>query len=307
MQLIVWAGFAQNKLSGIVSGAGERLAGASVILENTYYGVSTSGDGSFEFKNLENGNYSLKISFIGFEPKVIKIELNADQKISVDLRPNVVFTNEILISATRAKEKTPMAYKNISKEEIARQNMGQDIPYLLQLSPSFVSTSDAGAGVGYTNFRIRGTDLNRINLSVNGIPLNDAESHGTWFVNMPDMASSLENVQIQRGVGTSSNGAAAFGATINLQTNTLNKDAYGEYRTAFGTFNTFKNTVIAGTGLLNGKWSVDARLSKITSDGYIDRASSDLKSFFVSTAYYAENTVLKANIFSGIEETHTSM
>jgi len=306
MQLIVWAGFAQNKLSGIVSGAGERLAGASVILENTYYGVSTSGDGSFEFKNLENGNYSLKISFIGFEPKVIKIELNADQKISVDLRPNVVFTNEILISATRAKEKTPMAYKNISKEEIARQNMGQDIPYLLQLSPSFVSTSDAGAGVGYTNFRIRGTDLNRINLSVNGIPLNDAESHGTWFVNMPDMASSLENVQIQRGVGTSSNGAAAFGATINLQTNTLNKDAYGEYRTAFGTFNTFKNTVMAGTGLLNGKWSVDARLSKITSDGYIDRASSDLKSFFVSTAYYAENTVLKANIFSGIEETYQS-
>ena len=199
-----------------------------------------------------------------------------------------------------------MAYNNISGDEITSRNMGQDIPYLLQLSPSFVTTSDAGAGVGYTNFRIRGTDLNRINLTVNGVPLNDSESHGTWFVNMPDMASSLDNVQIQRGVGTSTNGAAAFGATINMQTNNLKKDAYGEYKTAFGSFNTYKNTVAAGTGLLNGKWTVDARLSKITSDGYIDRANSDLKSFFVSAGYYSENTVIKANIFSGLEETYQS-
>jgi iron complex outermembrane recepter protein len=157
-------------------------------------------------------------------------------------------TGEVLVSATRAKDKTPVAYTNITGEEIAARNMGQDIPYLLQLTPSFVATSDAGAGVGYTNFRIRGTDLNRINVTVNGIPLNDAESHGTWFVDLPDLASSLENVQVQRGVGTSTNGAAAFGATINLQTNTLNKDPYAEYKTAAGSFNTFKNTVSAGTG-----------------------------------------------------------
>src|SRR5690606_29871926 len=149
-------------------------------------------------------------------------------------------------------------------------------------------------------------DLNRINVTVNGIPLNDAESHGTWFVDQPDLASSLENVQIQRGVGTSTNGAAAFGATINLQTNTLNKDAYAEYKTAGGSFNTFKNTVSAGTGLIDGKFSLDARLSKVSSDGFIDRAYSDLKSFFVSGGYYSDNTILKANVFSGVETTYQS-
>lgn len=304
LQLIVFASFAQNMLNGIVKGDAENLAGASVILENTYYGVSTSSDGIFEFKNLKDGDYIVKVSFIGFITKEVKVSLSSDKKITINLEPNVVMTEEIFISATRAKNKTPMAYTNISGDEIANRNMGQDIPYLLQLTPSFVTTSDAGAGVGYTNFRIRGTDLNRINVVVNGIPLNDAESHGTWFVDQPDLASSLENVQIQRGVGTSTNGAAAFGATINLQTNTLKKDAYGEYKTAFGSFNTFKNTVSAGTGLLNGKWSVDTRLSKVTSDGYVDRANSDLKSFFLSAGYYSENTILKANIFSGFEETY---
>ncbi len=304
MQLTVFIAFGQIKLSGIVTGNGESLAGASVILENSYYGVSTSGVGSFEFKNLKKGDYKVKVSFIGFDKKVIDIELNSDKKITINLEPNVVMTDEILISATRAKDKTPMAYNNISGDEIAQRNMGQDIPYLLHLTPSFVATSDAGAGIGYSSFRIRGTDMNRINVSVNGIPMNDAESHGTWFVDLPDLASSLENVQVQRGVGTSTNGAAAFGATINLQTNTLNKNTYGEYKTAFGSFNTFKNTVSAGTGLLNGKFSVDARLSKVTSDGYVDRASSDLKSFFVSAGYYTENTILKVNIFSGFEETY---
>lgn len=304
MQLSVFIAFGQNQLSGIVYGDGEPLAGASVILENTYYGVSTLSNGSFEFKNLKEGNYTVKVSFIGFIGKEIEVHLSSDQQITIDLKSNVVMTDEILISATRAKDKTPMAYNNITGEEIAQRNMGQDIPYLLQLTPSFVATSDAGAGVGYTNFRIRGTDLNRINVVVNGIPINDAESHGTWFVDLPDLASSLENIQVQRGAGTSTNGPAAFGATINLQTNTLNKDAYGEYKTALGSFNTIKNTVAAGTGLLNGKFSVDARLSKVTSDGYVDRANSDLKSFFVSAGYYSENTILKANIFSGFEETY---
>ncbi len=304
LQLTVVAVFGQYNLSGIVTGNNEPLAGASVVLKNTLYGISTYGDGNFQFKNLKKGEYTLQVSFIGYETKEIQVTVNSDKKINIELDENVVMTDEVLISATRAKNKTPMAYSNIGSEEIAEKNMGQDIPYLLQLTPSFVATSDAGAGVGYTNFRIRGTDLNRINVSVNGVPFNDAESHGTWFVDIPDLASSLENVQIQRGVGTSTNGAAAFGATINLQTNTLKSKAYGEYHTAFGTFNTFKNTVSAGTGLINGKFSVDARLSKVTSDGYIDRAHSDLKSFFVSAGYYSENTVLKANIFSGYEETY---
>ena len=306
LQLTVFIGFGQIKLNGIINGNGEPLAEASVIIENSYYGVSTSGDGSFEFKNLKKGDYKITVSFIGFVSNTIDVSLESDKKIEINLEPSNVMTDEILISATRAKDKTPMAYNNISGDEIAKRNMGQDIPYLLQLTPSFVATSDAGAGVGYSSFRIRGTDMNRINVSVNGIPMNDAESHGTWFVDLPDLASSLDNVQVQRGVGTSTNGAAAFGATINLQTNTLNKNAYGEYKTAFGTFNTFKNTVSAGTGLLNGKFAVDARLSKVTSDGYVDRASSDLKSFFVSAGYYTENTILKVNIFSGFEETYQS-
>ncbi len=304
MQLIVLLATGQVKLSGVVTGNGEPLAGASVVLENSYYGISTSSEGTFEFKNLKEGDYTLKVSFIGFLTKEVVVSLNADKQVAIHLSPDVVLTDEILISATRANSKTPVAYTNITGDEIASRNMGQDIPYLLQLTPSFVATSDAGAGVGYTNFRIRGTDLNRINVTVNGIPANDAESHGTWFVDLPDLASSIENVQVQRGVGTSTNGAAAFGATINMQTNALRKDAYGEYKTAAGTFNTFKNTVSAGSGLINGKFAVDARLSKVTSDGYIDRASSDLKSFFVSGGYYSENTIIKVNIFSGFEETY---
>jgi iron complex outermembrane receptor protein len=304
LQLSVLLATGQVNLSGVVTGNGEPLAGASVVLDGSFYGISAGSDGSFEFKNLKTGNYKVKVSFIGFVPKMVALKLNADQKITVELESNVVLTDEILISATRANSKTPMAYNNVSGKEIARQNMGQDIPYLLQLTPSFVSTSDAGAGVGYTNFRIRGTDMNRINVTVNGIPVNDAESHGTWFVDLPDLASSIENVQVQRGVGTSTNGAAAFGATINMQTNVLRKNAYGEYKTAFGTFKTLKNTVSAGTGLLNGKFAVDARLSKVSSHGYIDRANSDLKSFFISGGYYSEKTIIKLNVFSGFEETY---
>jgi len=304
LQLFVFAGFGQFKLSGVVLGNNEPLTGASVVLDNSLYGISSLSNGTFEFKNLKVGEYRVKVSFIGFETNEIKVNLKSDQHISVTLEPNVILTDEILISASVAKSKTPMAYTNVSGEEITRQNMGQDIPYLLHLTPSFIATSDAGSGIGYTNFRIRGTDMNRINVALNGIPLNDAESHGTWFVDQPDLASSIENVQVQRGAGTSANGAAAFGATINLQTSTFNPDAYAEYKTAFGSFNTFKNTVLAGTGLINGKFSVDTRLSKVSSVGFIDRASADLKSFYISSGFYSENTVLKAIVFSGTEKTY---
>jgi len=304
LQFVVFAGFGQIKLSGVVYGNNEPLAGATVVLSNSMYGVSTLSNGTFEFKNLKPGDYVVKVSFIGFETNETKVNLKSDQEISVIMAQNVVMTDEILISASQVKNKTPMAYNNVPGEEIAKQNMGQDIPYLLQFTPSFVTTSDAGAGVGYTYFRIRGTDMNRINVAVNGIPLNDAESHGTWFVDQPDLASSLENVQVQRGAGTSANGAAAFGATINLQTSTFTPQAYAGYKTAFGSFGTLKNTVLAGTGLINDKFTVDARLSKVSSDGYTDRASADLKSFFVSSGYYSEKTVLKAIVFSGTEKTY---
>lgn len=304
LQLMVFAALGQHNLKGTVTGSGEPLPGASVVIEKTFYGASAHSDGSFEFRNIKRGKYVLKASFVGYETKEVPVVIPSTREINIDLEPAIVMTGEVLVEATRARDKTPVAYTNISGDEISSRNMGQDIPYLLQLSPSFVATSDAGAGVGYTNFRIRGTDLNRINVTVNGVPLNDAESHGTWFVDQPDLASSLENIQIQRGVGTSTNGAAAFGATINLQTNTLRKDAYAEYKTAAGSFNTFKNTVLAGTGLLDGKFTLDARLSHVDSDGFIDRAFSNLKSFYVSGGYYSGNTVVKVNVFSGLERTY---
>ena len=212
--------------------------------------------------------------------------------------------DEVNVNALRANEKTPMTFTNISKSEIEKGNLGQDLPYLISLTPSVVTTSDAGAGVGYTGFRIRGTDPTRINVTVNGIPLNDSESQGVWWVNMPDFSSSIENIQIQRGVGTSTNGAAAFGASVNLKTDGLNKKAYAITNNSVGSFAILKNNVEFGTGLLNGKFAFDGRLSKISSDGYIDRATSNLKSLYLQGAYFGKNTVLKGIVFSGLERTY---
>ncbi|MDL2222876.1 TonB-dependent receptor [Bacteroidales bacterium OttesenSCG-928-M11] len=208
------------------------------------------------------------------------------------------------IIATRATEKTPIAYSNINKQEIKSYNLGMDIPYLLSLSPSVVSTSDAGANIGYTKFRIRGTDSNRINITSNGIPMNEAESHDVFWVNIPDFASSLQDIQIQRGVGTSTNGAGAFGASVNMKTEAISNESYGEFNAGYGSFNTQKVTFKAGTGLINGRWAFDTRLSSITSDGYIDRAEVDLKSYFLQGAYYGDNTLVKFITFSGKEKTY---
>ncbi|GAB4230446.1 MAG: TonB-dependent receptor [Ekhidna sp.] len=214
--------------------------------------------------------------------------------------------DDVIVYATRANEKTPTTYSEISKKEIEDVNLGQDLPILLNLSPSLVTTSDAGAGVGYTGLRIRGSDATRINVTINGIPVNDSESHGVFWVNMPDFASSVDNIQIQRGVGTSTNGAAAFGATVNLQTNVPSRDSFAEVNNSFGSFNTRKHTLIYNTGLLNDRWSFESRLSKIASDGYIDRASSDLQSYFLSGGYYGKKTILKALVFGGKEVTYQS-
>ena len=212
--------------------------------------------------------------------------------------------DEVSVNALRANDKTPMAFTNISKSEIKKSNLGQDLTYLISLTPSVVTTSDAGAGIGYTGLRIRGTDPSRINVTINGIPVNDSESQGVWWVNMPDFASSLDNIQIQRGVGTSTNGAAAFGASINLKTLALNKKAYTITNNSVGSFNTFKNNIEFGSGMLNNKFTFDGRLSRISSDGYIDRATSDLKSLYLQGAYFGKKSVLKAIVFSGQERTY---
>ncbi len=208
------------------------------------------------------------------------------------------------VRAVTASPTAPFAKTNLDKKQIAKQNLGQDLPFLLNQTPSVVVNSDAGNGVGYTGIHIRGTDASRINVTLNGIPYNDAESQGTFFVDLPDFASSVNRIQIQRGVGTSTNGAGAFGATINFTTNEVNRNAYGEINNSYGSFNTWKNTIKAGTGLLANHFTVDARVSRVSSDGYVDRASTNLKSAYLSAAYLSNKNDLRFNILLGKEKTY---
>jgi iron complex outermembrane receptor protein len=217
---------------------------------------------------------------------------------------DTLMLENIEITSIRAGAKSPFTASNLTKADIAKVNLGQDLPFVLNQMPSVVVNSDAGNGVGYTGISIRGSDASRINVTLNGIPYNDAESQGTFFVDLPDISSSLNSIQIERGVGTSSNGSGAFGATINLSTNEVNKEKYLELNNTYGSYNTWKNTLKMGTGLLRNHFTLDARLSRISSDGYIDRATSNLKSFFVSGAYINKNSSLRFNILSGKEKTY---
>ena len=215
-----------------------------------------------------------------------------------------VLLDGVEVMATRANKNTPVAFTNISREELKQRNLGQDLPYLISMTPGAITTSDAGAGIGYTTIRLRGTDATRINVTANGIPINDAESHAVFWVNMPDLASSVKDVQVQRGVGTSTNGAGAFGASINIQTGGLSTQPYVEVNASAGSFGTHKETLNIGTGLLNGHWAFDARLSNIGTDGYIDRASVDLNSYYLQGAWYGDKTNIKLITFTGKERTY---
>ena len=210
---------------------------------------------------------------------------------------------EVTVSAIRAKDKNPITFTNVSKEEIAPRNLGQDIPVLLNYAPSVVTTTDAGNGIGYTYMRVRGSDGSRINVTLNGIPFNDSESQGTFFVNLPDFASSLESVQLQRGVGASTNGAGAFGASLNMQTKSYQEKSFAEVANSFGSFNTRKHTLSFGTGLHNN-FELNGRISNIASDGYIDRASTNMFGYFFNANYVRETTLIKAIAFGGKEKTY---
>ena len=306
MSVLPCLSFAQFTIEGKVTdkSTGNPLLGAHVFIENTFKIVSTDNNGNYKITSLKGGQYTIKATYIGYSSIQKTIEVKANASLNFEMEINPILEDEVIISATRADEKSPTTYQNISKRKIADMNLGQDIPFLLALTPSVVVTSDAGAGIGYTGLRIRGTDITRINVTINGIPLNDPESQGVYWVNLPDFASSIDNIQIQRGVGTSTNGAAAFGASINIQTQKMNPTPYSEINSSAGSFNTLKNSLSFGTGLIDNKWSVDARLSKITSDGYIDRAFSDLKSFYISGSYYGKKSLLKLNIYSGKEKTY---
>ena len=214
--------------------------------------------------------------------------------------------DEVIVQSVRVKYSSPISHSNISKSEMSSRNLGQDLPVLLNFLPSVVTTSDAGAGIGYTGIRIRGVSPQSTNITINGIPFNDPESHGTFWVNLPDFTSSIESLQVQRGVGTSTNGSGAFGASINILTDAISKNPYAEISNSIGSYNTLKHTVKFSTGQLNDSFELSGRLSKIDSDGYIDRAYSDLKSYFIQGAYIKGNTLIKALTFGGHEKTYQS-
>ncbi|MDO3626579.1 TonB-dependent receptor [Mucilaginibacter sp. BT774] len=296
---------AQFSISGKITDlqTGATLPGATISINPALTTVSDA-QGVYKFGNVPNGNYVLKVSYIGYQTVEKQIALSANLTLNITLTTSSQMTEEVTVSATRASNNSPTAFTNLNKKDIEKNNSGRGFEYLLEQTPSTVVTSNAGAGVGYTSIRIRGSDATRTNVTLNGIPLNDAEDQGVYFVDLPDLASSVDNIQVQRGVGTSTNGAGAFGASINIQTTTRHDTAYAELNNSAGSYGTIRNAVNVGTGLLGGHFSFDGRLSRMNSDGYIDRAFSHLKSYFLSGAYYGKNSVVRLNVFSGYEQTY---
>jgi len=302
---IPWHVGAQISLRGTVTTTGnESMIGAHVLLNNSFDRAVTDENGSFTFVNLKPGTYRLVISYIGYQAFDENIRVRKDTSLTLVLQESAMVSDEVIISGVRASQNTPTTFSTLDKEEIERGNMAQDLPYLLNNLPSVVTTSDAGNGVGYTGVRIRGSDITRINVTINGIPLNDPESHAVYWVDIPDFAGSVNSLQVQRGVGSSTNGAGAFGASMNIETNTFRPKPFGKISLAGGSFNTWKTSIQAGTGLIKDHWYFEARGSALGSDGYIDRASSKLGSFFLQGGYYNDKTLIKAVVFGGREKTY---
>lgn len=300
--------FAQYTIKGKVTDAenGQTLQGANVLLVNSTQGMPTNEQGEFSLTDLVAGEYKLVIRMIGYANDERSIDLKGNVDLNISLNRKTTSLSDVIVTGTRATEKTPTTFTTISGEEIKKQNLGQDLPFLLNWTPSVVTTSDAGAGIGYTGIRIRGSDATRINVTINGIPINDSESQGVFWVNTPDIASSAADIQVQRGVGTSTNGAGAFGGSINILTNGLSQEARAEVNTSVGSFNTQKYNAIFSTGLLKDRWAFEGRLSQITSDGFVDRASSDLQSYYLSGGYFGKKTSVKFITFGGDEVTYQS-
>ncbi len=244
--------------------------------------------------------------YIYFLLLVIPLTLFSQKKVIDTIQGTKQDLDEVVVESIRVKYSSPISHSNISKAELSLRNLGQDLPILLNFLPSIITTSDAGNGVGYTGIRIRGVSPQSTNITINGIPFNDPESHGTYWVNLPDFSSSIESLQVQRGVGTSTNGSGAFGASVNILTDAVSQNAYTEISNSIGSYNTFKHTVKFSTGKINDAFELSGRLSKIDSDGYIERAFSDLKSYFLQGSYIHENTFIKVLTFGGHEKTYQS-
>ena len=297
--------YAQCDFSGVVKNQkGELLEGAQVVLNGTYWHTITNDRGVFSFSKLPEGSYHLVVTYLGYKDYSEGITVTKSEKLDVVLEETSIVTEEVVINGIRAKYKQPATFTVLNKSDIKTRDLGQDIPYLLDDQPSVVTTSDGGTGVGYTYMRIRGLDSKKINVTINGIPYNDAESHGTYWVDVPDLASSVRSIQIQRGLGKSASGPGSFGASINIETDQIPSKAYARLDNSIGSYNTLKNSIQAGTGLINGHWFADGRFSRISSDGYIDRASSKLRSYFGQAGYRSEKSIFRVIAFGGFEETY---
>lgn len=310
MLLVCSAAPGQNN-HGVITGTvtdrdGLPLAGASVIIDSLKAGMATGNDGRYALRGMNYGRYSLRISFTGFEPFDTVVIVQGNTIVDASLKEALFVTDEVIVRGSRAGSRTPMAHSTIVASEMRALDMTRDMPYLLSLTPSVVETSDAGNGIGYTSMRIRGTDASRINITLDGIPLNDAESQQVFWVDLPDLASSTGSIQIQRGAGTSTNGAGAFGASVNISSMTPPDNPGAEAALSFGSFNTIRASAKAWTGILGEGFNMMVRASLIGSDGYIDHSASDIRSAMVTGIWSAPSNRLKFNILTGSERTGIS-
>ena len=299
--------FTQQRIHGVVEDrTGTVIPAAQISVLNSNVQVNSDAKGKFELNQLpaSDSTYTIMVEKPGFLPQSLTISAQSMDEVKVLLFTGMKTLEDIHVNTTRLSDFNTSQILIRRINPLERKNFGQDIPILLEATPSLLTTSDAGAGVGYTGLRIRGVDATRINVTINGIPVNDPESHAVYWVNMPDLASSIENIQIQRGVGSSSNGAAAFGASVNIKTQDISEKPFGSIDQSLGSFGTSKTSIKAATGIINKHFSLETRMSSIQSNGYLDRASSDLKSYFLSGAYIGNKSVLKAIVFSGKEITY---
>lgn len=305
--LFSWASGGGKAISGTVLGAnGAPLVGSTITLVGSGRGTTSNEKGFYRLTGVREGAYTLRASYIGYKTKEVKVDVKDNVTLNITLDAQSVLGSEVVVSATRASKRTPMAFTDLKAYEIKQQNTGGDVAQIFELTPSFVATTESGIGIGNTAFSIRGTDASRINVTLDGFPINDPESQQVYFVDMPDLTSSASSVQIQRGVGTSTNGSGAFGATMNFQTGSLSNEPYAEINNYLGSYNSWRGNFLTGTGLINNRFSFDARVSRAKSDGYVDRATSDHKSAAVSGTYYGDRSTLKASIIYGEEHTGIS-
>lgn len=296
-------GFIRGRVSDT---AGNPMAGASVVIVSTGAGVAADNDGNYILRGLRDGSYFLQVTFTGYEPFDTTVVLKGSAVADAVMSEALYVSEEVIVRSHRAGRRTPMAHMTVEASEIRKNDMTRDMPFLLSLTPSVVETSDAGNGIGYTSLRIRGTDASRINVTLDGIPLNDSESQQVFWVDLPDLASSTGSIQVQRGVGTSTNGAGAFGASVNISTMTPPSEAGASAELSAGSFNTIRASARAWTGDMGERFNMMIRASHISSDGYIEKSASDISSAMITGIWSAPSDRLRFNYITGSERTGIS-